>query len=213
MPAGRAPTSTPEPTLVQKSPGGPPVASFETVSFAYGSRRVLDSLTFSVPPGITALLGPNGAGKTTVLRLLATVRRPDSGSVVVLGSSTAEHDLDSVRSALGYLPQDAQWPGRLTVAQFMQLMCWLRKVDQAPTRIDRALTLVGLADFGRRQLGELSGGEHRKVMIAQALLHEPSLLILDEPTAGLDPRQRVAVRETLKGMRPATSTIISTHML
>jgi len=178
------------------------------VSFTYPRRSIpaLDMVNAHWPRGVTALLGANGSGKTTLMTIVAGLRRPTSGEV-----SAA----DGTAQSVGYLPQDAGWPPSFTVGELLEYTVWWRRVprNQRSTACRRAAEAVGLGHRERAKIGELSGGQRRRAMIAQAMVHSPRLLILDEPTAGLDPEQRVGVRETLASLKDTTTVIISTHII
>ncbi len=192
-----------------------PIVEASEVRYDYGQHTALGGLTFAIEPGITGVLGLNGVGKTTLLKLVATVTTPSAGSVRVLGTDTGSGNLTSLRRQLGYLPQDASWPPHLRVRAFLELFAWMRHIpsDEVAGRVAAALARTHTEHLATRKLSALSGGEHRRVMLAQALLHEPRLLVLDEPTAGLDPQQRAEFREMLRELSSTTSTIISTHLL
>lgn len=194
----------------------PPIpARLTNVGFDYGDRRAVDGVTVDIGPGITGLLGLNGVGKTTLLRMLATVTTPTRGHLVLLGTDPGTGNLTELRRQLGYLPQDASWTASLRVRELLELFAWMRHLPRrvADTRVDRALDRANLGPLAHRRLGTLSGGEHRRAMLAQALLADPGLMVLDEPTAGLDPRQRVEIRKLLVEIAQDTATIISTHLL
>jgi ABC-2 type transport system ATP-binding protein len=192
-----------------------PVAQLERVEYAYDSFPALDGISVSFNSGITGLLGLNGAGKSTLLRLLATVTRADAGQVRLFGISPTPRNLRNIRGRIGYLPQSATWSQSVRVSEFLRLFSWMRGIPskQVPSRVEAALARTQLISLADKRLGALSGGQHRRAMIAQALLHDPELLLLDEPTVGLDPRQRVEIRQVLQDISGSTSTIISTHLL
>ncbi len=184
------------------------------VGKAFGRTRALDAVELELQPGITGLLGPNGAGKTTLLRILATVLAPDTGRVQLLG--LAPHDAGerlAIRRRLGYLPQDAGLHRGFTAFEFVDYVAILKEMTDSDSRhaeVRRVLDLVDLGDVRGRKIKTLSGGMRRRVALAQALLGEPDLLLLDEPTAGLDPEQRLRFRE-LVSAAPHQTVVISTH--
>jgi ABC-2 type transport system ATP-binding protein len=156
-----------------------------------------------------ALLGPNGAGKTTLLRLVTGSLQPTSGSVTLTGGPAGG------QPRVGYLPQDAGWPGQFTVLEFVGYLAWTRGVPRSvrAAQVDAAIEAVDLSAQRGVRLGRLSGGQRRRAMLAQALLHDPALLVLDEPTAGFDPTQRVAFRELIARLAPGRTIVISTHLV
>ena len=184
------------------------------VTRRFGALVALDGVDIDLGPGVTGLLGPNGAGKTTLLRILATVGAPDSGSVEVLGHDpgTADGRL-AIRRRLGYLPQEPGFHRSFSAFEFVDYVAILKEWGDRRARHDevrRVLGLVGLEPVMHKRIAVLSGGMRRRVGIAQALLGSPDLLVLDEPTAGLDPEQRLRFRELL-GTLPATTVLLSTH--
>jgi len=175
----------------------------------------LDGVTFDADAGITGLLGPNGAGKTTLLRMLATVLAPDAGDLRLLGwdPDTAEDRL-AIRRRLGYMPQEPGFHRNFTAFEFVDYVAILKEMVDRRARHDevrRVLALVGLDDVAGRKIKNLSGGMRRRVALAQALLGDPDLLVLDEPTAGLDPAQRLRFREIVSERAEARTVILSTH--
>ena len=171
----------------------------------YRGTTALDGVDLSFRPGITGLLGPNGAGKTTLLRIIATVLAPDEGGVRLLGRSPDDpRALAEVRRQLGYLPQEMGFPRGFTGFAFVDYMAVLKEWTERGSRHDevrRVLGLVDLADVATKRVRALSGGQRRRVALAQALLGDPALLLLDEPTTGVDPQQRVSLRRVLSAGR------------
>jgi ABC-2 type transport system ATP-binding protein len=187
---------------------------------SYGSTPVLGDaeqggLELGIGPGVTGLLGPNGAGKTTLLRILATVLAPDTGQVTLLGHDTARADERvEVRRRVGYVPQELGLHADFTPFDFVDYVAILKEHTDRRARHDevrRVLELLGLGDVRQKRISKLSGGMRRRVTIAQAFLGHPDLLVLDEPTVGLDPEQRLRFRESLSSVRPGTTVVLSTH--
>ena len=173
------------------------------VTKMYGRSPALDSVDLMLGVGITGLLGPNGAGKTTFLRILATVLRPTDGTCRVLGLDPFQPgQRTDIRRRLGYLPQESGYPRGFTAFGFVDYMAVLKEwADRAArhAEVQRVLDLVGMSDLAAKRIRALSGGQRRRVALAQALLGKPDLLVLDEPTTGLDPEQRVSLRGVLSG--------------
>ncbi|NRQ31185.1 ABC transporter ATP-binding protein [Nonomuraea sp. NN258] len=180
---------------------------------AYGRGRALDGLTFTAGKGVTGLLGPNGAGKTTLIRILATVLAPDGGQLRLLGRSPAT-DRVEIRRRLGYLPQEPGFQRGLTAFEFVDYVAILKEMTRRRARHDevrRVLAEVGLSAVGGKRVSALSGGMRRRLGLAQALLGEPDLILLDEPTAGLDPEQRLRFRELISQIAEERAVVLSTH--
>ncbi|WP_030814028.1 ABC transporter ATP-binding protein [Streptomyces sp. NRRL F-2799] len=176
----------------------------------------LDSVDLELGTGVHGLLGPNGAGKTSLIRVLATVARPSAGRVELLGRDSADQrERSEIRGQLGYLPQEFGYYPAFTVREFVAYVAWLKEVpaDRVPAAVQRALGRVGLAARADAKMRTLSGGMVRRVGIAQAVVNDPSLLLLDEPTAGLDPEQRVEFRELLRELGASTTVVVSTHLV
>ena len=182
---------------------------------SYGRTTALADVDLALAPGITGLLGPNGAGKTTMLRILATALAADSGSVRIHGEDPATPDgRVAVRRRLGYVPQETGFPRGFTAFAFVDYMAILKEWADLPARHDevrRVIDLVGLTDIATKRVGALSGGQRRRVVLAQAMLGHPDLLVLDEPTAGLDPAQRGRLRDVLGRAGETSTVVISTH--
>ena len=184
------------------------------VSKQYGSNWALKDFSLELKPGVLGLLGPNGAGKTTLMSILATVTRASCGQVVWNGKDIAEEP-DSLRATLGYLPQDFGVYPNLNAVEFLEYLAAVKGLDAAAAkrRIHELLNLVNLTDVRKRSLGGFSGGMKQRVGIAQALLNDPQLLIVDEPTAGLDPEERVRFRNLLSELSGERIVILSTHIV
>jgi ABC-2 type transport system ATP-binding protein len=181
----------------------------------YGATRALEGVDLGFERGITGLLGPNGAGKTTLLSVLATVAEPDAGQVSAFGlDPRVKTERVEIRRRLGYLPQDLGYHRHFTVAAFLDYMAILKEITDRHRRADevaRVLAATGLEGLARKRIRTLSGGMRQRLGIAQALLGNPELLILDEPTAGLDPEQRLRFRELLSDLPSNPVIVLSTH--
>jgi ABC-2 type transport system ATP-binding protein len=181
-----------------------------------GAQRVraLSNVEFSLGPGVLGLLGPNGAGKSTLMRILATITQPTAGRVLWNDADIAREP-DAVREVLGYLPQDFGVYPHLNAIEFLEYLAAVKGVSAgaARTRIRQLLELVNLTGAAKRPLGGYSGGMRQRIGIAQALLNDPQLLIVDEPTAGLDPEERVRFRNLLSELSGERIVILSTHIV
>ncbi len=187
----------------------------EAVDKTYrGGVRALSGFSLDLGPGILGLLGPNGAGKSTLMRILATVTRPTGGRVLWQGEDVAR-DPQELRRVLGYLPQDFGIYPNLSAREFLAYLAAVKGLAgrHARARVDELLELVNLTAAGRRPLGSYSGGMRQRVGIAQALLNDPRLLIVDEPTVGLDPEERVRFRGLLSELAGERIVILSTHIV
>jgi ABC-type multidrug transport system ATPase subunit len=181
-----------------------------------GRRMAVDGLDLALGPGVHGLLGPNGAGKTTLMRALATVLRPAGGTLELLGHRvTPAADLRPVRRQIGYLPQDFGFYRRFTVREFVEYLAWLKQMPprEVPGAVQRAIERVGLTDRADHKMKTLSGGMRRRVGIAQAVVNDPEILLLDEPTAGLDPDQRLQFRALLRDLAADTCVLVATHLV
>ncbi len=187
----------------------------EEIVKRYGSTEALSGVSFSVQPGeVIGLLGPNGAGKTTLMKILTGYLQPDAGRAWIDGMDVLEKPRE-VQARVGYLPENAPLYPELTVQSYLKMIAELRGVDESdmPALISRAVRAVGLEDRLVEPIGTLSKGFRQRVGIAQAILHRPRLLILDEPTNGLDPTQIVEVRKLIKGLASTSTVLLSTHIL
>jgi len=187
----------------------------EGVSKIYrGKVQALRNFELTLGPGVLGLLGPNGAGKTTLMNIIATITRATEGTVTWNGADL-RRDPDAVRRVLGYLPQDFGVYPNLNAVEFLEYFAAVKGLDAAGARrrIDELLQLVNLAEVRKRPLGGYSGGMRQRIGIAQALLNDPQLLIVDEPTAGLDPEERVRFRNLLSELAGERIVILSTHIV
>lgn len=179
-----------------------------------GGKQAVDRVTLDIGPGVLGLLGPNGAGKSSLMRILATVTRPSTGRVLWNGTDITTSP-NRLREVLGYLPQDFGVYPQLSAREFLSYLAAVKGLPGrlAVQRIDELLELFDLTGAGRRPLGKYSGGMLRRVGIAQALLADPQLLIVDEPTAGLDPEERVVFRNLLSDLAADRIVLLSTHIV
>ena len=182
-----------------------------------GGVHALNDLDLTIPSGMFGLLGPNGAGKTTLMRILAGILRPTSGSLRVgTFDGNSEQGRTAIKRVLGYLPQDLGVYPDLSAREFLDYIAILKGMDDRKRRQQRIaflLETVSLADVAHRKLKTFSGGMKRRIGIAQALLNDPQLLIVDEPTAGLDPEERIRFRNLLSELAGDRTVLLSTHIV
>ncbi len=174
----------------------------------------LQEISLKLKPGVLGLLGPNGAGKSTLMRILATITKPTSGVISWKGTDIVKHP-DAVRAELGYLPQDFGVYPNLNAVEFLEYMAAIKGLapKSSRKRIHELIELVNLMGVHKRPLGSFSGGQKQRVGIAQALLNDPRLLIVDEPTTGLDPDERLRFRNLLSDLSGERIVILSTHIV
>ena len=179
-----------------------------------GKVQALRDFTLEMGPGVVGLLGPNGAGKSTLMKILATITSATRGTVTWNGHDIAR-EADTLRAVLGYLPQDFGVYPNLNAVEFLEYLAAVKGIEAAAARrrIEELLALVNLTEARKRPLGGYSGGMKQRVGIAQALLNDPQLLIVDEPTAGLDPEERVRFRNLLSELSGERIVILSTHIV
>lgn len=200
-----------------QSPSTPPAPLLQVESLSYrypNGHQALRDVTLNLAPGILGLLGPNGAGKSSLMRILGTLSKPSAGRVLWRGVDIVEQP-DALRVELGYLPQDFGVYTALSAREFLRFLAAVKSLPAATSaaRVDECLALVGLADVADRRLGDFSGGMRQRVGIAQALLNDPRLLIVDEPTVGLDPGERLRFRHLLTDLAGERLVILSTHIV
>ena len=186
----------------------------ENLTKQYKNKIALDNLTVEFPKGVTGLLGPNGAGKSTLMRILSTVDTPSKGSITFNGNDITKHPND-LRRVLGYLPQDFGVYPNMSASEFLEYMAAMKglSMKSAKVRINELLDILNLTSAGKRHLGGFSGGMKQRVGIAQALLNDPKILIVDEPTVGLDPDERIRFRNLLASLAADRAIILSTHIV
>ncbi|HEY5801747.1 MAG TPA: ABC transporter ATP-binding protein [Burkholderiaceae bacterium] len=186
--------------------------TLDNVTKTYGKNApAVDRFSLDLPAGVIGLVGHNGAGKTTLMQMIATLTRPTSGRILLQGADIVKQP-EAMRARLGYLPQDFGVYPNLTATEFMQYFAALKGVRD-PARIRHLLQVVNLHDHAHRQAAGFSGGMRRRLGIAQALLNDPDILIVDEPTAGLDPEERARFRQLLSELGFNKLVIVSTHIV
>ncbi|MEE8277449.1 MAG: ABC transporter ATP-binding protein, partial [Thermoanaerobaculia bacterium] len=179
----------------------------------YGSIRAVDGISFEVRRGdVLGFLGPNGAGKTTAMKMLTGFLEPDRGTIRVAGYDVATHSLEA-RRKIGYLPESAPAYGEMTVAGFLEFVAEAREIASGGGAVERAVELTGLRGVFHQTIETLSKGFKRRLGLAQALIHDPEILILDEPTDGLDPNQKAVVQELIANLSSDKAILLSTHIL
>jgi ABC-2 type transport system ATP-binding protein len=187
----------------------------ERLTKRYGDKLAVDELSFTVQPGmVTGFLGPNGAGKTTTMRVLTCFLPPTEGSVNVAGYDVLEHP-EEVKKRIGYLPETPPLYPEMEVHEYLNFVGQLKGIPSADIarRVDEVMGRCALGDVRSKLIAKLSKGYRQRVGIAQAIIHNPDVLILDEPTSGLDPKQIIEIRELLKALSPDHTIILSTHIL
>ena len=187
---------------------------FENVDKSYGKNHALDHFTATLTPGIYALMGPNGSGKSTLINILTDNLKADSGEITYDGENTLKMGV-KFRKKLGFMPQYPGMYPNFTVEKFLWYMATLKglKKDEAARQIAEVLEAVELADVPNRKISALSGGMKQRLALAQAVLGDPEILILDEPTAGLDPKQRIAIRDYIAKIALQKIVLIATHVV
>ena len=186
--------------------------NIDRITKQYGPKIAVDRISLTLRPGVAGLLGANGAGKTTLMRMLCGILRPTGGSISLDGLDVST---EGYRAALGYLPQDFGYYPSFTGLDFLLYMAALKGMERshARQRSLELLELVGLSEVGRKKIRTYSGGMKQRLGIAQALLRQPKLLILDEPTAGLDPKERVRFRTIIQEQGKESIVLLSTHIV
>lgn len=188
--------------------------SFEHISKLYGNTAALQQIDLTLRPGVYGLLGPNGAGKTTLMRIMTDLLAPSTGRVLLDGQDIAVMGA-AFRKKLGYLPQDFGVYPNFTAEQFLLYIARLKGLSkfEAKRQTDGLLHMVGLEDKKQKKLKGFSGGQRQRVGIAQALLGDPEILVLDEPTAGLDPEERIRFRGIISDLSQQKLVLLSTHIV
>ena len=186
--------------------------SVDRLSKQYKNKIAVDRVSFTLSEGVTGLLGANGAGKTTLMRMMTGILAPTSGEITADGIAV---QTEEYRSLLGYLPQDFGYYPEFTAKEFIQYIAALKGLEKrhAKRKTDELLEVVGLSDVADKKIKTFSGGMKQRVGIAQAIVNDPKILILDEPTAGLDPKERVRFRNLIAEIGKNTIVLFSTHIV
>lgn len=186
----------------------------ENLTKLYGTQKALDQISLSINPGqITGLLGPNGAGKSTLMKIIACFLPPSGGSINVYGYDVIQSSL-AVRKIIGYLPENNPLYPEMYVKEFLQFVAGLYNMGKSSSeRIEHLIKLTGLSKEAHKKIGQLSKGYKQRVGLAQALMHDPQVLILDEPTSGLDPNQIIEIRNLIQEIGQTKTVILSTHIM
>ncbi|MCH1627044.1 ABC transporter ATP-binding protein [Ferdinandcohnia quinoae] len=188
--------------------------TIDKVTKTFGTKKALKEIKLEITTGVYGILGANGSGKTTLMRILASVMRPSSGHVYLNGKDIVKMD-HRYRELIGYLPQHVGLYKSFSAEKFLAYIASLKGLSKAETKrkVAEVLELVGLAEHRKEKVGKFSGGMKRRVGIAQALLNDPKILIVDEPTAGLDPKERIRFRNLLSKISTNRIVLLSTHIV
>lgn len=192
-----------------------PMVEVDRLKMAYGSFTAVDSISFALQMGdVLALLGPNGAGKSTTMKMITCFLPPTAGTARVCGNDIRAQS-EKVKSLIGFMPENAPLYGDMNVYEFLEFIAKMRSIVQADVKdaIQRVIELCNLQQVVYRSIDHLSKGYRARVSMAQALIHDPPILILDEPTDGLDPNQKDEVRKLIRKLSPNKCIILSTHLL
>ena len=179
-----------------------------------GTTEAVKDVSVTFPPGLSVLIGANGSGKSTLIRLLCTIEKPTRGGFSIDGSEIAGRALANYRRRIGYVPQDVHFASTMTCRDALAYAGWVAGLDRRAylRRIPEVLEMIELPEIENSRVGNLSGGQTRRVGIAASLIHSPDILFLDEPTAGLDPQARIEVRHLLNRLKDSATIILSTHL-
>lgn len=186
--------------------------SVESLSKVYGQQKAVDDITFSAQPGVLGFLGPNGAGKSTTMKILTGYIPQTSGKAQVCGFDVQEHPLE-VKRRIGYLPESNPLYQDMYVRESLSMVAGIHKIPVPQKRIDEVIEITGLTPERHKKIGQLSKGYRQRVGLAQAILHNPQVLILDEPTSGLDPNQLIGIRQLIRELGKTKTIILSTHIM
>jgi len=186
--------------------------SVESLTKVYGTQRAVDGISFSAAPGVLGFLGPNGAGKSTTMKILTGYIPQTSGKASVCGFDVETQAVD-VKRNIGYLPESNPLYPDMYVRESLQFIANIHKIHQPEKRIDEIIEQTGLTPERHKKIGQLSKGYRQRVGLAQAILHDPQVLILDEPTSGLDPNQLIGIRQLIRDLGKTKTIVLSTHIM
>jgi ABC-2 type transport system ATP-binding protein len=186
--------------------------SVQALSKTYGQQKAVDSITFSAEPGVLGFLGPNGAGKSTTMKMLTCFIPQTSGTATVCGFDISKDQLE-VKRNIGYLPESNPLYTEMYVKESMAFVAGIHKLHQPQKRIAEVLEQTGLGPEQHKKINQLSKGYRQRVGLAQAILHDPQVLILDEPTSGLDPNQLIGIRQLILDLGKTKTIVLSTHIM
>ena len=195
--------------------GGDVAIQAQSITKRFGALTAVDDVSFSVRRGeVVGFLGPNGAGKTTTMRMLTGYYTPDTGAIFIQGIDTQE-DERVAKQRVGYLSENNPLYGEMLVCEFLDFVADLRGIPlpDRPAHLERTVEETGIEEVFYRPIGQLSKGNRQRVGLAQAILHQPQVLVLDEPTEGLDPNQRVSIRDLIRSLGAERTVLLSTHVL
>jgi ABC-2 type transport system ATP-binding protein len=185
----------------------------ENITKIYGQQKALDDVSFKIDAGeVVGLLGPNGAGKSTMMKIITCFIPPTSGSVTVNGFDIFDHSIE-VRKKVGYLPENNPLYLDMYVKEYLTFISGLYKINNIKQKVEKMIALTGLTQEHKKKIGALSKGYRQRVGLAQALIHNPEVLILDEPTSGLDPNQLLEIRNLIKEIGKEKTVMLSTHIM
>jgi ABC-2 type transport system ATP-binding protein len=186
--------------------------SVASLTKVYGKQKAIDNISFSAEPGVLGFLGPNGAGKSTTMKILTGFIPQTSGKASVCGFDVETQPLE-VKRSIGYLPESNPLYTDMYVRESLAFIANIHQIDNAEKRIDEIIELTGLTPEKHKRIGQLSKGYRQRVGLAQAILHDPQVLILDEPTSGLDPNQLIGIRQLIRDLGKTKTIILSTHIM
>lgn len=186
--------------------------SVASLTKVYGKQKAVDNISFSAEPGVLGFLGPNGAGKSTTMKILTGFIPQTSGKASVCGFDVETQPLE-VKRSIGYLPESNPLYTDMYVRESLAFIANIHQIDNAEKRIDEIIELTGLTPEKHKKIGQLSKGYRQRVGLAQAIIHDPQVLILDEPTSGLDPNQLIGIRQLIRDLGKTKTIILSTHIM